>query len=189
MRCGFTNVRQKLLVTKIGLRCLSFISRNRLVGLELLQLDPFMKRQLKSLTIKKPRKCVCDSLIWRDGWEKLIVQERFMHTEVNLRIHGPVLLHTGMSGMHLKSSMAMKIPSRYTHFLNGVLTGQEILRIKRSVQAHYNTDVGYVAASAQAGQAQIDTNGVIDEGDPMAALEWNATLSGFVESLTGPVGG
>src|SRR5271170_8466732 len=149
MRCGFMNVRQKLLVTKIGLRCLSFISRNRLVGLELLQLDPFMKRQLKSFPIKKPRKCVCGSPTWRDGWEKSIVQGRFTHMEVNLRIHGPVL-HTGMSGMHLKSNMAMRIHSMYAHFFKWSSNGQEMLRIKRSVQAQYNTDVGYVAASAQA---------------------------------------
>lgn len=64
-----------------------------------------------------------------------------------------------------------------------------MLRIKRSVQAQYNTDVGYVAASAQAGQAPVESNGAIDEGDPMAALERNATLSGFVESSAGPVGG
>jgi hypothetical protein len=32
-------------------------------------------------------------------------------------------------------------------------------------------------------------NGAIDKGDLMAALERNATLSGFVESATGPVGG
>lgn len=57
------------------------------------------------------------------------------------------------------------------------------------MQAQYNTDVGYVAASAQAGQAPLDSNGAADEGDPMAALERNATLSGFVESSTGPVGG
>ena len=64
-----------------------------------------------------------------------------------------------------------------------------MLRIKRSVQAQYNTDVGYVAASAQAGRAPVESNGAIDEGDPMAALERNATLSGFVESSAGPVGG
>jgi pre-mRNA-splicing factor SYF1 len=65
-----------------------------------------------------------------------------------------------------------------------------MLRIKRSVQAQYNTDVGYVAASAQAGQGvPVDANGAIEEGDPMAALERNATLSGFVESSSGPVGG
>ena len=63
-----------------------------------------------------------------------------------------------------------------------------MLRIKRSVQAQYNTDVGYVAASAQAG-ASSESNGAIDDGDPMAALERNAPLTGFVESSTGPVGG
>jgi pre-mRNA-splicing factor SYF1 len=65
-----------------------------------------------------------------------------------------------------------------------------MLRIKRSVQAQYNTDIGLVAASAQGGQAAADTNGAIDtEGDAMAALERAAPLSGFVESTTGPVGG
>jgi pre-mRNA-splicing factor SYF1 len=63
-----------------------------------------------------------------------------------------------------------------------------MLRIKRSVQAQYNTDVGYVAASAQAGTT-VESNGAIDDGDPMAALERNAPLTGFVESSTGPVGG
>jgi pre-mRNA-splicing factor SYF1 len=64
-----------------------------------------------------------------------------------------------------------------------------MLRIRRSVEAQYNTDVGYVAASAQSGQASVNTNGAIEEGDPMASLERNATLSGFVESSSGPVGG
>ena len=64
-----------------------------------------------------------------------------------------------------------------------------MLRIKRSVQAQYNTDMGYVAASAQAGQTPLDSNGAIEQGDPMAALERSATLSGFVQSSTGPVGG
>src|SRR5271170_5664203 len=114
MRCGFTNVRRKPLATRTGLRCLSFISRNRLVDLELRRLDPSMKRQLKYFPIKKPRRCVCDLPIWRDGLEKLIGQERFTHTEVSLRIHEPVL-RTGMSGMHLKSNMGMKIRSRYDH--------------------------------------------------------------------------
>jgi pre-mRNA-splicing factor SYF1 len=63
-----------------------------------------------------------------------------------------------------------------------------MLRIKRSVQAQYNTDVGYVAASAQAG-APLESNGTMDERDPMAALERSAPLAGFVESSTGPVGG
>jgi pre-mRNA-splicing factor SYF1 len=63
-----------------------------------------------------------------------------------------------------------------------------MLRIKRSVLAQYNTDIGYVNAQAQAGAA-IETNGAIDDGDPMASLERTAPLSGFVESTTGPVGG
>ena len=64
-----------------------------------------------------------------------------------------------------------------------------MLRIKRSVQAQYNTDIGLVAASAQGGQTATDTNGAIEaSGDAMAALERAAPLSGFVESSTGPVG-
>src|SRR5271170_456564 len=64
-----------------------------------------------------------------------------------------------------------------------------MLRIKRSVQAQYNTDIGYVAASAQAGTTE-NTNGMIEDGgDPMAALERSAPLTGFVESSSGPVGG
>lgn len=63
-----------------------------------------------------------------------------------------------------------------------------MLRIKRSVQAQYNTDVGYVAASAQSGALGASSGG-IDDGDPMAALERIAPLPGFVESSTGPVGG
>jgi hypothetical protein len=35
----------------------------------------------------------------------------------------------------------------------------------------------------------VESNGVVNEGDPMAALERNTTLTGFVESSTGPVGG
>ena len=64
-----------------------------------------------------------------------------------------------------------------------------MLRIKRSVEAQYNTDAGYVAA-AQAGAAGRENGGEIDEsGDPMAELERQAPLVGFVESSTGPVGG
>jgi pre-mRNA-splicing factor SYF1 len=64
-----------------------------------------------------------------------------------------------------------------------------MLRIKRSVQAQYNTDIGYVAAQAQSG-APIDTNGALEDGgDAMASLERNAPLAGFVESSAGPVGG
>lgn len=63
-----------------------------------------------------------------------------------------------------------------------------MLRIKRSVQAQYNTDVGYVAASAHGG-APAATIATAEDGDPMAALEGNVPLTGFVESSTGPVGG
>ena len=131
---------------------------------------------------------VCDSPIWRDGWEKLIAQERFTHTEVNLRIHGPVL-HTEDVWHAFEVKHGNEDTFKVCSFFKWSSNGQEMLRIKRSVQAQYNTDVGYVAASAQAGQAQIDTNSAIDEGDPMAVLERNATLSGFVKSSTGPVGG
>jgi hypothetical protein len=62
-----------------------------------------------------------------------------------------------------------------------------MLRIKRSVQAQYNTDVGYIFAQ-QAG-APVNTNGGIDDGDPMASLERTAPLTGFVESSDAPVGG
>jgi hypothetical protein len=65
-----------------------------------------------------------------------------------------------------------------------------MLRIKRSVQAQYNTDIGLVAASAQAGEATVSANGGVVEGmDAMAALEQRAPLEGFVEASTGPVGG
>jgi len=63
-----------------------------------------------------------------------------------------------------------------------------MLRIKRSVQAQYNTDAGYVAA-ATAQTATLTSNGDVDESDPMAALERIAPLPGFVESSSGPVGG
>jgi pre-mRNA-splicing factor SYF1 len=65
-----------------------------------------------------------------------------------------------------------------------------MLRIKRSVQAQYNTDAGYVAA-AQAVSARTENGGEIDEsGDPMADLERQAApLEGFVQASTGPVGG
>jgi pre-mRNA-splicing factor SYF1 len=64
-----------------------------------------------------------------------------------------------------------------------------MLRIKRSVQAQYNTDTGYVAAASGQVGAAGDANQSIDDGDPMSSLERNAPMSGFVESSTGPVGG
>ena len=64
-----------------------------------------------------------------------------------------------------------------------------MLRIKRSVQAQYNTDVGLVAA-AMAGQSTGgNVNGGVDGDDPMASLEKSAPLEGFVESTSGTVGG
>jgi len=74
-------------------------------------------------------------------------------------------------------------------------TYKEMLRIKRSVQAQYNTDVNFIASQAVArGQqngtsehaADADTNGE----DAMAALERQARApAGFVSASTGPLGG
>jgi pre-mRNA-splicing factor SYF1 len=64
-----------------------------------------------------------------------------------------------------------------------------MLRIKRSVQSQYNTDIGYVAAASGQAEVPIATNGAVEDGDPMASLERNAPLTGFVESSAGPVGG
>ena len=64
-----------------------------------------------------------------------------------------------------------------------------MLRIKRSVQAQYNTDVGLVAAAGAGPAAGGDMNGGIDGDDPMASLERSAPLEGFVESTSGTVGG
>ncbi|SPO28054.1 related to SYF1 - member of the NineTeen Complex involved in splicing [Ustilago trichophora] len=58
-------------------------------------------------------------------------------------------------------------------------TFREMLRIKRSVQAQFNTDVSYIAASAvtsaQRSQAQAQSNGAANDGedasDPMARVE------------------
>ena len=64
-----------------------------------------------------------------------------------------------------------------------------MLRIKRSVQAQYNTDVGLVAAATAGQTVGGETNGGIDGDDPMASLERSAPLEGFVESTSGTVGG
>ncbi|CAH0054213.1 unnamed protein product [Clonostachys solani] len=70
-------------------------------------------------------------------------------------------------------------------------TYKEMLRIKRSVQAQYNTDVNFIASQALArsqGQARgLDEN---DGGaDAMAALERQLRApQGFVPSSSGPVG-
>ncbi|KAL9111036.1 MAG: hypothetical protein Q9227_004469 [Pyrenula ochraceoflavens] len=85
-------------------------------------------------------------------------------------------------------------------------TFKEMLRIKRSVQAQFNTDVNFIASQAIArskGQQQPgdSANGVangdtedVEEGDPnadaMAALERQARAPvGFVAASTGPEGG
>lgn len=75
-------------------------------------------------------------------------------------------------------------------------TFKEMLRIKRSVQAQYNTDVNFIASQAIArGQqraqegAQGETEGK-ERADAMAALERQARAPmGFVAASTGPEGG
>ncbi|KAL9614747.1 MAG: hypothetical protein Q9204_008812 [Flavoplaca sp. TL-2023a] len=78
-------------------------------------------------------------------------------------------------------------------------TFKEMLRIKRSVQAQYNTDVNFIASQAlQRSQQQRDVNGEIENGDgetqdgadAMAALERQARAPvGFVAASSGPEGG
>ncbi|PQE13744.1 hypothetical protein CJF31_00005238 [Rutstroemia sp. NJR-2017a BVV2] len=72
-------------------------------------------------------------------------------------------------------------------------TFKEMLRIKRSVQAQYNTDVNFIASQALArSQARPDENGETNEeaADAMAALEREARAPvGFVAASTGPQGG
>ncbi|KAM5445617.1 pre-mRNA-splicing factor syf1 [Microsporum audouinii] len=76
-------------------------------------------------------------------------------------------------------------------------TFKEMLRIKRSVQAQYNTDVNFIASQAIARSKQIakDTvNEAASQGegaaDAMAALERQAQAPiGFVAASTGPEGG
>lgn len=72
-------------------------------------------------------------------------------------------------------------------------TFKEMLRIKRSVQAQYNTDVSFIAsqAIARAQQTAETTDGASIDAkvDAMAALERQAqALTGFVSSSTGPEG-
>lgn len=78
-------------------------------------------------------------------------------------------------------------------------TFKEMLRIKRSVQAQYNTDVNFIASQAlarsqqqredQAGDGEAD--GEVNGGvDAMAALERQARAPvGFVAASSGPQGG
>ncbi|KAF3400698.1 Pre-mRNA-splicing factor syf1 [Talaromyces pinophilus] len=79
-------------------------------------------------------------------------------------------------------------------------TFKEMLRIKRSVQAQYNTDVNFIASQAIArSQQQRAQNGEADikdeeedqeRADAMAALERQARAPvGFVAASTGPEGG
>ncbi|KMQ45205.1 pre-mRNA splicing factor syf-1 [Trichophyton rubrum] len=76
-------------------------------------------------------------------------------------------------------------------------TFKEMLRIKRSVQAQYNTDVNFIASQAIARSKQITKDTVSEaasqgEGaaDAMAALERQAQAPiGFVAASTGPEGG
>ncbi|PWY95854.1 pre-mRNA-splicing factor syf1 [Aspergillus sclerotioniger CBS 115572] len=79
-------------------------------------------------------------------------------------------------------------------------TFKEMLRVKRSVQAQYNTDVNFIASQAIARSQQRTQDGGQDEqdgvdaaaerADAMAALERQARAPvGFVAASTGPEGG
>ncbi|OBT89010.1 pre-mRNA-splicing factor syf-1 [Pseudogymnoascus sp. 03VT05] len=67
-------------------------------------------------------------------------------------------------------------------------TFKEMLRIKRSVQAQYNTDVNFIASQALArSHASPNGKGDDDHEDAMAALEREARAPvGFVAASTGP---
>ncbi|KAI4720761.1 pre-mRNA-splicing factor syf1 [Aureobasidium sp. EXF-10727] len=74
-------------------------------------------------------------------------------------------------------------------------TFKDMLRIKRSVQAQYNTDVSFIASQAIARSQQAPTeDGALDDTtqktDAMAALERQARApTGFVAASSGPEGG
>lgn len=70
-------------------------------------------------------------------------------------------------------------------------TFKEMLRIKRSVQAQYNTDVNFIASQALARSLQQpNIEGTDDGTDAMAALDREVRAPiGFVAASTGPVGG
>ncbi|KAL9637368.1 MAG: hypothetical protein Q9164_002233 [Protoblastenia rupestris] len=79
-------------------------------------------------------------------------------------------------------------------------TFKEMLRIKRSVQAQYNTDVNFIASQALARSQQrpgeeqesdgMDGEGGAGSADAMAALERQARAPvGFVAASSGPEGG
>lgn len=70
-------------------------------------------------------------------------------------------------------------------------TFKEMLRIKRSVQAQYNTDVNFIASQALArSQQQPGGGGENGDSDAMAALERQLKApQGFVAASHGPNGG
>ncbi|KAB8073975.1 hypothetical protein BDV29DRAFT_174403 [Aspergillus leporis] len=79
-------------------------------------------------------------------------------------------------------------------------TFKEMLRIKRSVQAQYNTDVNFIASQAiarsqqrtqEGGNAEEgDVDGSTERADAMAEMERQARAPvGFVAASTGPEGG
>lgn len=70
-------------------------------------------------------------------------------------------------------------------------TYKEMLRIKRSVQAQYNTDVNFIASQALARSRGQPDDAEEEDGDAdaMAALEQARAPVGFVAASTGPQGG
>lgn len=66
-------------------------------------------------------------------------------------------------------------------------TYKEMLRIKRSVQAQFNTDVNFIASQALARQQRPDIPREAESGDAMSTLEKQAQApQGFVAASTGP---
>lgn len=57
-------------------------------------------------------------------------------------------------------------------------TYKDMLRIKRSVKAQFNTDIGYIAAQA----VSLKNKEATESDDPMQALEKNQAPMGFVKS-------
>ncbi|GAM90206.1 hypothetical protein ANO11243_082470 [Dothideomycetidae sp. 11243] len=69
-------------------------------------------------------------------------------------------------------------------------TFKEMLRVKRSVQAQFNTDVSYIASQAVAQQQQEEHTPAGEKVDAMAALERQARAPvGFVAASSGTEGG
>lgn len=66
-------------------------------------------------------------------------------------------------------------------------TYKEMLRIKRSVQTQYNTDVNFIASQALARSQRQPGSGGADGGDAMSALEKQLRApEGFVPASSGP---